>query len=277
MLIIEGFGKDGVEMIYLNNWMCVIAVSVALVSPVFGAIADFEDLILETDSFWNGADDSGGFTSGLAYFENYYDTVYGMWGGFAYSNKTDTLVQSWDAQYNAIPGTGQGGSANYAIAYQDSFNNVTPTFHLAQSRIVSSIWVTNNNYTYYSMLNGDLFSKKFGGVTGDDPDWFLLTIIGKDEQGVITGTIPFYLADFRFTDNSDDYIVDVWTKVDLTSLGMVKTVQFQLSSSDTGEWGMNTPAYFALDTIVPEPATVILIGFGGLLFRRSRRRRSVNG
>jgi len=272
MLIIEGFGKDGMKMIYLNNWMCVIAVSAALFSPVFGAIADFEELILETDSFWNGADDSGGFSSGSAYFENYYDTVYGMWGGFAYSNKTDTLAQGWDAQYNAIPGTGQGGSVNYAIAYQDSFNNIMPTFHLDQSRVISSIWLTNCNYTYYSMLNGDLFAKKFGGTTGDDPDWFLLTIIGKDEQGQTTGIIPFYLADFRFTDNGADYIVGDWTEVDLTSLGLVKTVQFQLSSSDTGEWGMNTPAYFALDTIVPEPATIIFIGFGGLLFRRSQRR-----
>lgn len=249
-----------------------IVVLVNIVSPAVASIADFDELSLAPDSCWNGDEGSGGFTSGSAYFENYYDTVYGMWGGFAYSNKTDTLAQGWDAQYNAIPGTGQAGSANYAIAYQDSFNNITPTFHLDQSRVISSIRVTNSNYTYYSMLYGDLFAKKFGGQTGDDPDWFLLEIIGKDEQGQTTGTIPFYLADFRFTDNGADYIVDDWTEVDLTSLGLVKTVQFQLSSSDTGDWGMNTPAYFALDTIVPEPATIILIGFGGLLFRRSQRR-----
>jgi hypothetical protein len=248
-------------------WVIVIFVSIA--TPAVATIADFDDLVLEPESFWNGADGSGGFTSGSAYFENYYDSV---WGGFAYSNKTDTLAEGWDAQYNAIPGTGQSGSANYAIAYQDSFNNVTPTFHLDQSQVISSMWVTNCNYTYYSMLNGDLFAKKFGGTTGDDPDWFLLTIIGKDEQGQTTGVIPFYLADFRFTDNGDDYIIDDWTKVDLTSLGMVKSVQFQLSSSDTGDWGMNTPAYFGIDTIVPEPATILLIGFGGLLFRKRQRR-----
>jgi hypothetical protein len=82
-------------MLDLKSWICVISVLVGLACPVFGAIADFEDLVLEPDSFWNGDDSSGGFTSGSAYFENYYDTVYGMWGGFAYSNMTDTLAEGW--------------------------------------------------------------------------------------------------------------------------------------------------------------------------------------
>ena len=253
-------------MIYLNNWVCVIAVSAVLVSPVFGAIADFEDLALEPDSFWNGDDSSGGFTSGSAYFENYYDTVYSMWGGFAYSNKTDTLAQGWNSQYNAIPGAGQGGSTTYAIAYQDSFNNIVPTFHLDQSRVISSVWVTNNNYAYYIIRDGD---PVFGTEPFSAGDWFKLTIIGKDADTEVVGILDFYLADYR---DGKTEIVNTWQQIDLSGLGLVKTIEFELTSSDTGEWGMNTPAYFVLDTIVPEPATIILIGFGGLLFRRSQRR-----
>ena len=59
-----------------------------------------------------------------------------------------------------------------------------------------------------------------------------------------------YLADYRFADNSLDYILDTWTFVDLKPLGEVATLEFALSSSDTGDFGMNTPAYFCLDTLI---------------------------
>ncbi|MHC5184860.1 MAG: PEP-CTERM sorting domain-containing protein [Planctomycetota bacterium] len=31
---------------------------------------------------------------------------------------------------------------------------------------------------------------------------------------------------------------------------------------------MNTPAFFALDTIVPEPATITLLGLGAFVLRK---------
>ncbi|MHC4324705.1 MAG: DUF4465 domain-containing protein, partial [Planctomycetota bacterium] len=63
------------------------------------------------------------------------------------------------------------------------------------------------------------------------------------------------LADYRFEDAGEDYIVDTWQYVDLTSLGEVVSLEFALSSSDVGDWGMNTPGSFAVDTIVYEPAS----------------------
>jgi len=130
--------------------------------------------------------------------------------------------------------------------------------------------VTNNNYTYYSMLNGDDWAKKFGGSSGDDEDWFALTVTGKDASESIVGAVDFYLADYRFSDNSQDYIIDTWQFVDLSSLGIVKSLEFTLNSSDVGDFGMNTPAYFVIDTVVPEPATIILMALGGVLLGRKR-------
>jgi hypothetical protein len=49
---------------------------------------------------------------------------------------------------------------------------------------------------------------------------------------------------------------------------MVKSVEFGLTSSDNGAWGMNTPAYFVIDTVVPEPGTLALMMLGGLIVRR---------
>jgi hypothetical protein len=227
-------------------------------------IANFEDLALGAGSYWNGSDGSGGFTSGSARFSNNYDTTYQSWEGFAYSNIRNTTAKGWSSQYNAIAGGGQGGSANYAVGYIGWIT--PPTMTLDEPMSVSGLYVTNNNYAYYSMLNGGPFTKgPFGGSSGNDADWFLLTITGKDAAGAVTGTVDFYLADYRFADNQLDYIVNTWQFVNLASLGVVKSVEFNLSSSDTGDWGMNTPGYFAIDTVVPEPASLALLAFAGII------------
>ena len=219
-------------------------------------IVNFEDLILESESYWNGSDGSGGFASGGAWFSNNYDSTYGSWDGFAYSNITDTTSSGWASQYNAITGGGQDNSANYAVGYVGWLE--PPTMTLDVPTVVDGVYVTNNNYAYYSMLYGDAFARKFG-----DDDWFLLTMTGKDAAGAVMGTVEFYLAE-----GTD--ILNNWRFVDLTSLGIVKSVEFGLSSSDTGSFGMNTPAYFAIDTVIPEPATVLLLGFGAMVIRRKR-------
>jgi hypothetical protein len=46
----------------------------------------------------------------------------------------------------------------------------------------------DHEYTYaaLSMRDGDGFAKQFGGASGDDPDYFLLTITGRDALDAIT-------------------------------------------------------------------------------------------
>jgi len=237
-------------------WVLMMVLAVSCTSG--GAIVDFEDLPLASESYWNGADSSGGFTSGGAHFNNNYDTTYSSWDGFAYSNITDTAASGYAAQYNAIPGSGQAGSANYAVSYVGWMG--PPTMTLTTPMIVDGLYVTNTNYAYYSMNDGDMFAKQFGGATGDDEDWFLLTITGKNTAGDPTGAVDFYLADFRSADNAEDYILDTWQFIDTTSLGAVKSLEFTLTSSDVGDWGMNTPGSFAIDTVIPASAITVSPG-----------------
>jgi len=211
-------------------------------------IVTLEELTLPAESYWNGSDGAGGFRSGSIHLSNNYNSDWGFWDGFSYSNITDSTTSGMAGQYSAITGSGQAGSAKYAIAYVGWTE--PPTITLDTPAVVRGLYVTNNNTAYFSMLNGDAYAKKFGGDNGSDPDWFLLTITGKDDNGGVTGTVEFYLADFRFKDNTADYILKTWEFVDLTSLGAVKNLAFSLSSSDVGAFGMNTPAYFAIDTIV---------------------------
>jgi hypothetical protein len=246
-----------------------LILTLTFASTACAGTADFDDLSLAPESYWNGSDLSGGFTSGSAYFKNNYDSTYDSWDGFAYSNITDTASSGWAAQYNAITGAGQNGSANYGLGYIGWIE--LPVITINTPGVVDGLYVTNNSYAYYSMLSGDAFAKKFGGSSGDDEDWFLLTITGKDVSGAVTGAVDFYLADYRFENNGEDYIVNTWEYVDLSSMGIVKSLEFNLSSSDVGSFGMNTPAYFALDTVIPEPSTMALLALGGLMISKRKK------
>ncbi len=207
--------------------------------------AKFEDVSLAKASFWNGSDGSGSFKSSNLTFINSYNADWFSWSGFACSNIADNKTKGWSNQYSAITGSGYLGSANYAVAYV--IGSSSAMFDAAQS--MRGMYITNATYAYYSMKEGDDYSKKFGGANGADPDYFKVIVEGKDASGKTTATVEFFLADFRSNDSSKDYIIKDWTWLDLSSLGSVKSVEFKLESSDTGMWGMNTPAYFCVDDV----------------------------
>ncbi len=216
-------------------------------AQTLSSTSSFEDLSLPTDSFWNGSDASGSFSSGFVTYYNSYNSAYSSWGGFAYSSKTDTITSGMANMYSSITGGGHN-SDTYGVAYWSAYSGpVAVTINpIATSIPVSGMYITNNTYAYLSMRDGDAYAKKFGGSTGNDTDWFMLTISGF-KNGALTDTVNFYLADYRFTDNSQDYIIKDWTYVNLSKLGAIDSMSFALSSSDVGAYGMNTPAYFCID------------------------------
>jgi hypothetical protein len=264
--------------------------------------ATFEDLTLDPGSYWNGPADETldpgdyvptGFISGDFWHTTQkgrdatYDYIY--WSGFAYSNRTDNTQTGLGGQYTAMPESGVAGSSNYGIGYV-AYEGSTQIYFGYESgdyaQTVDGTYVTNNAYAYHSMKNGDAFAKKFGygffdnnnpgdwdNPDGTDPDWFMLSVYGLDSSYYRTGTsVDFYLADYRFASNEDDYIVDEWTWLNLSSLGEVYGLDFELTSSDVGGWGMNTPAYFAVDN-VPIPGAFWLLGSGLLGLVGIRRRK----
>lgn len=233
---------------------------------------DFEDLGIGPDSFYDGSDGAGGFTSHGAGFGNSYDPTFGAWEGWSASTTTDTMTPGFGNQYSAISGGGQGGSDTYGVSYAFTPSSVS----FADEFEVMGAYLTNATYSYLAMQGGGPFgfSKQFGGTTGDDPDFFMLTITGI-AGGSAVGSVDFYLADYRFTDNTQDYLIDDWTWVDLTSLGAVSELRFSLSSTDNDlVFGMNTPAYFAMDSLIyaPEPRSAALLAVGLAALGATRRR-----
>lgn len=208
--------------------------------------ATFEDISLDPESFLNNAGMAGGFENGNLYLPNNYHPSWDGWDGWAISNTTDTQTPGFMNQYSAISGSGAENSTTYAVTFvlEKSIIELTND---ALGGAVEGFYVNNGTYPYLSMLEGDGFAKKFGGESGDDPDYFLLTIKKYYEGVLSTDSIDFYLADYRFADNAQDYIVSDWTYIDLTSFGNIDSLQMTLSSTDNSNFGMNTPAYFCID------------------------------
>ena len=266
----------------------VLAIVASLVgSTGRAATIDFSDVPLAADSYYSGnpggtpADGTygGPFMSGGMTFPNQFGVSFG--GSYTY-------VDGWAASNNVItpPAPGSYGS-NFQPQYQFSVpggsnGNYGLTF-LSSSDLVlpagtrpTSMQVNNLTYVFLSLRDGDGFAKKFGGTTGDDEDFFQLTIQGLTTGNVPTGSVSVYLADFL---GSNTTIVNDWLTIDLTPLGDAAKLAFSLSSSDNHPtFGMNTPSAFAMDnlavTAVPEPGTWALlacIGTWAIVYSRRRR------
>lgn len=266
-------------------WSLGVTLLLAVAAPASAEIIDLEDLILpDVNTFYNGADGAGGFVSRGAVFNNLFTDFGGFtaWSGWSYSNVIDVTTPGFLNQYAAyhLPDGGGDASPNYAVGF--AFHPGDAFILLPPETVPLSVRITNTTYAALSMLQGDEFAKRFGGDSGDDPDFLLLSITGLDAFDQPTGAVEFYLADYRFDDNSLDYVVNGWTTVDLTSLGAATTLSFALFSSDVGDFGINTPTYFALDNLevgggiiedvvsMPEPGTLGLLGVGALTLVAAR-------
>lgn len=247
--------------------------------------ADFEDLAYTSGSFENGQHLAGSFTSRGATFANDYSAQFSSWRGFAYSKTTDTTTAGFGNQYSAWTGGGSGPAGatapgeSYGVAFADVYSPNPadlPTITLAPGDDTPlSLRLTNTTYAALTMRDGGSFGAvKFGGATGDTPDYLKLTISGLRADGSVQASIDFFLADFRFANNALDYIVNDWRLLDLTPLGSgVAKLRFGMESSQPdGFGGYATPTYFAVDNVraVPEPGTLSLcaLGLAGLAARR---------
>lgn len=229
-----------------------IITTLVLLAAAFGlsaqTTATFENFGLPEGHFLNGSDGGGGFASGSIFLPNDYNPDFGSWGGWSISATTDTETPGFMNQYSSITGNGYGGSGTFAVTYCPGGCAIYLE-GAAAGGLVEGMYITNSTYAYLSMLNGDAFAKKFGGETGDDPDFLLLTVKKYLDGEVSADSVNFYLADYRFSDNAQDYIINEWTYLGLSSLGNADSLVFELRSTDVGAFGMNTPAYFCIDHV----------------------------
>jgi len=243
-----------------------LAISSLTATASQATVITFDDLSLVPESAFNPAGATT-FASGNAEFTyNWNDTYNCCWSGFSYSNTTDTTTAGFTNQFSAITGGGVNGSANYGVSNPGSSSSSVSRLDFSSATTVEGAYFTNTTYAYLSMRDGDGFAKQFG--LGD---FFTLTVTGLDAFDSVTNSVNISLA-------RDANLVDAWIWNDLMPLGEVYALEFSLSSSDSGAFGINTPAYFAMDNLtavsaVPVPAAVWLFGSGLLGLVAVARRR----
>ena len=178
------------------------------------------------------------------------------WWGFTASNSTNNLYQSNTLTYqfsNMAKGgillnedgsikTNEFGApvSGKEMPYLVGYPKAEITFNTGKSYEVIGAYVNLNSYTFYSVLYGDSFSRAF--TEGDN---LKLTVHGVDAEEN-EKTVEVSLASFS---NGTLTASTGWKYIDLSSLGEVEEIYFTMSSTDTGEWGMNTPGYFCLDKL----------------------------
>ncbi|MDE6278168.1 MAG: DUF4465 domain-containing protein [Muribaculaceae bacterium] len=149
-----------------------------------------------------------------------------QWGAMASSQWVAThkafVLGDWDVRENARPDTFDPTSA-CTISLVDGKAFIPLTMH-----------VSNSVYAYFSMVNGSAFSRPFG------KDDYLRLIVTGFLDGQKTGVIEVNLA-------ADNVYLTNFEEVDLAPTGaLVDHLVFTVEGSDSGQWGLNTPAYFAI-------------------------------
>jgi len=176
------------------------------------------------------------------------DSVY---YGCTFSNITDSALTEFNKNKAAYPGIGAENSNNYGVIHGTEYGADIDLYIGVRGRnpsLIYGFYITNAAITASSMIHGDSTAKKFGGPDGTDPDWLMLTVY-KYYLGNLVDSTNIYLADFRSTDSTLDYILKDWKYVTLNP-APGDSLSFRLSSSDVDSLGnMRTPPYFCIDNL----------------------------
>lgn len=212
----------------------------------------FDTFSLTANSYYQDNNSTNFNNSGVDFQYEWNTSFGGYWsGGSSYTNLNDTINGTYTNLYGNITGSAFSGT-NYATTQSGavvSFTNNTTA--------VSGFYLTNTTYAWKAIKSGNFASRRFGDTTGtgsgtsipqgEYPDWFKLSVIGFRGGIALNDTVNFYLADYRDAGTANDYVLKNWQFVNCSALGQVDSIQFNMTSSDVGNFGINTPTFFSMD------------------------------
>ena len=189
----------------------------------------------------------------LTHIFPYNYSAYCYWGGghviSNYASRdyvTNGTYENQATVYGDEGAGGHNGSSNFCMHFgyiDGSEYNATDylpelTFADGKARVIDHMWVNNSTYALNCYFNGNGLTANIG-----EEDWVKLLAIGYDENDNATATVEFYMV------NGPDYVITDWTKWDLTGLGAVTRVEFNITGSSDNGYGYSQPAYFAYDDV----------------------------
>ena len=116
-------------------------------------------------------------------------------------------------------------------------------FYFDRPRKFVEFWYANTSYTYGVIQNGNSFATSLKKDNG----WFKVTMYLYDQNGSLLATQEKYLADYRIGQTQVDPVT-TWTRWNV-NVDNVMSVKFNFTGSDTGIYGLNTPAYLCIDDL----------------------------
>lgn len=223
------------------------------------AAATFEEYTLaanghkEVDEAWVDNTETHLY-SGTYAFGNTPNKAYKAYTGYAICSDQSTEATgnyNYDQFRSAAGGAYEG--TNYAVAYysapSDWFAGYTDPLTLtnsAEPQTVTGFYIANTVYTLDAILHGDYANDAFSA--GD-----YMSVTAKGYNGAEkTGEVVFYLADYRSENTEEHFALSTWKWFDLSSLGAITRLEFELFTTKSDDYGFTTPTYFCLDNFGTE-------------------------
>lgn len=178
----------------------------------------------------------------------------GQSGDWWYSYQNQCSVYNTASTDGANQGAGAAGSNTFGVmyGYQDFYNTQwmsKPYFTFSSPKTLVSMYICNTSYVYGVVKNGNSF-----GTSGiaqsleSSKGWFKVTATGYGSDGKVVKTVEKYLCDYRDSTNPKIPMGTTWEEWRIGLEDVVK-VEFNFEGSDSGTYGLNTPAYLCIDNI----------------------------
>lgn len=175
---------------------------------------------------------------------------------FNYSNRQNDTTNSYTNQWSAIAAAGVN-STNYGIAYLESdYTN----FNISQILGFNLVNAAAENPILGTYINNSTWGYLWMKENFAAGEYLKLTATGYLNGTVTDETVETYLANYA----QDTILIKDWTWLDLTPLGNVDSVTFQMASNNS-----STPYYLAFDNLItsdgicPDIDTLILTSIIG--------------
>ena len=162
------------------------------------------------------------------------------WEGFTLSKVSQDTANVFGCAANG----GIGGEGTpYVIGYYSDWVSETQGYSsniilFDQEYYPEYVYICQNSNTKEAITNGGIFNAR----AFTEKDTLALIICGLDSNMLEEKRVVYHLA-------VDGKKNDGWEKVSLESLGKTSGLSFHMTTTDMGQFGANTPMYFALDAL----------------------------
>ena len=176
------------------------------------------------------------------------------YGGMSWEGFTLSIVSQDTANVLGCVANGglNGVATPYIIGYYSEWVSSSQGYssniiEFDQLYYPEYVYICQNSNTHKAIKQGEFNARPF-----TEQDTLALIIQTLDSTKNPTATTIYYLA-------IDGTCNEGWVKVPLTALGQTSCLSFSMTTTDIGDWGANTPLYFALDglTINTEMPTAL--------------------